>query len=115
VLGRFVAVHLIAPVNPAGDALAAEQFAIRAGAALLDQAIDGVGLFGMLLFPADENVHLAPAGRERTDAAANAEQQQLGYIAEIKTHSAPIWPAVLAHFVPDQVRLVMEAPSFHYP
>lgn len=45
---------------------------------------------------------------------ASAEQNQLGDIAKVETHTAAIWAAVFARLVPDQVRFVCKTPVAHH-
>ena len=45
-------------------------------------------------------------------AAAGAEQDDLGDVAEVEADAAAVGAAVLADLVPDEVRLVLEAPGF---
>ncbi len=47
-------------------------------------------------------------------AAANAEQQDFGDVAEVKADPASVRPAVLADFVPDDVGLVGKSPRRHH-
>jgi len=93
--------------------LAAEEFAVRAGAAALNQVVDAVGLFRVLLLAADEHVHLAPPRRQRAQAPADAEQQQLSHVAEVEAHAAAIRPTILPNLVPDNIGLVTKTPGTH--
>src|SRR5262249_7185734 len=75
---------------------------------LLNEVIELLGLARVLLLATDEDIDLAATRRERAQAAADAEQQQLSDVAEVKTDAAAIRTAILADIVPDQVRLVAE-------
>lgn len=111
----IVVVGLVAPNGPTLALAPAEQLDARAPAAFLDDLILLVGLAAMLTLARLNHVDLTAAGIKCACVLApHAEQQQLGDIAEIESHSAPVRAAVLTHFVPDDIGDVPEAPSFHH-
>ena len=74
-----------------------------------------IGLAAVLALARGEIVHLAAARRKRPRVlAAHAEQQEFRHVAEVEADAAPVRPAILADLVPDDVRLVAEAPGFHH-
>ena len=69
----------------------------------------------MFSFARREQIDLAPAGGERARVlAACSKQHEFGHIAEVKADAAPIRTAVLAHLVPNDVRLIGEASRLHH-
>lgn len=69
----------------------------------------------MLTLTGLDHVDLAATGVERAGVlAARAEQDDLGHITEIEAYASTVRTTVLADLVPDQVRFVGEAPSFHH-
>ena len=88
--GFEVSVDFVAPAGPAGDAFAGEELEAGAGAALLDDAVDLGRLAGMFLLAGLEEIYLTAAGRERAQAAFDAEEQQLGDVAEIEADAAAV-------------------------
>ena len=69
----------------------------------------------MLTFTSVHDVHLRSTWLERPSIlAARTEKKDFSYVAEIKTNPASIWPAILADLLPDDIRLVFEAPSVQY-
>src|SRR5262245_23906146 len=108
-------VCLVAPAGPAGAGAARKQLEIRAWAARLDDGVLLVGLARVFAFARGEQIDLSPAGRERARVPAlDAEQDQLGHVAEIEADAAPVRAAVLAYLVPHEIGLVGEAPRLHH-
>lgn len=68
----------------------------------------------MLALTRRQQIHLPTSWRERTRIlAANPKQDQFRDITEVKANTAPIRSTILAHLVPDDVGLVIEAPRLH--
>ena len=109
---RFIPlVGLIPPDRPSLPLPAREQLQPRPWAARLDQGVLLVRLAGVFALAGLEHVHLAAAGGQGAGVlAADAEQQDLGDVAEVEADAAAVGAAVLAHLVPDQVRLVGNLP-----
>jgi hypothetical protein len=91
-----------------------EEFEIGAGAALLDDAVQLIRLPGMLALAADDDIYLAASRLERAEGAACAKEHEFGDVAEIEAYAAPVRSAILARFVPYQIRLVGKAPAPHH-
>src|SRR5690349_6102575 len=112
--GTIVIVGLIAPRRPSFTRAARKQLEIRAGAAGLDDFVLLVGLARVLALARRQEIYLSATRRQGARVlAAHAEQDELGYVAEIEADAAPIGAAILAHLVPNDVGLVGEAPGFH--
>ena len=107
---------LVAPDGPALAHAPPEQLQIRPPAARLDDVVLLVGLAGVFALAGGHQVDLPPPRRQRARVlAARAEQHDLGHVAEIEPHAAPVRPAVLADLVPDDVGLVLKPPRRQHP
>jgi hypothetical protein len=91
--------------------------AVRAGAAPLDQRHCSSGLRLCSRFWVEMMFSWRPPqGRAGARVlAADAEQQDLGHVAKVEADAAPVRPAVLADFVPDDVAFVGEPPVLPSP
>src|SRR5438105_1007937 len=92
--------HLVAPLRPARARLPREQLQVRTRTTALDEVVELIRLARVFALERTYQVDLPPARGERAQAAAYAEQQQLGHVAEVKAHASPIRPPVLAGFEP---------------
>src|SRR5690242_20519200 len=90
--GRLVGiVRLVAPAEPALSISAREQLKIRPRAARLDDGVLLVRLARVFSLTAGQLVHLRTAGSECSGILApDSEEDQLGDVAEVKSHAAPI-------------------------
>src|SRR5262249_49933636 len=61
-----------------------------------------------------EEVYLPAARRQGAQAAPDAEEQELGDVAEVKAHAPARRPPVFARLEPDEVGLVREPPRLEY-
>lgn len=103
---------LIAPRCPVFHWATGKKFNVRAGAASLYDFVLFVWFSGMFSFHSSDYVDLTSAGIKSSDVfTANAKQNKLSCVAEIKTYSSSVRPSILADFVPDQIGFVLEAPS----
>ena len=106
-----VAVHLVTPRDPPRSALPGKQLQIRAWAASLDDGIELVWLAGVLFFAHTNDVNLPPARLKGAEVSFHAEQHKLRDISKIESYAPPVRSTILADFVPDDVGLVLEAPT----
>jgi hypothetical protein len=67
----------------------------------------------MLVLSRDDDVDLTAAGGQGPKLALDAEEKELGYVAEIEAHSASVRSAILPDLEPNNVRFVREAPRLH--
>src|SRR5579863_530424 len=106
--GRLVAlVRLRPPGGPALAKPASEQFDIGPRRAGFDDVVLFVGLARMLAFAGLDHVDLAAARRERARVlAANAEQNDLGHVAEVEADASAVGAAVFADLVPDDIGFI---------
>src|SRR5579875_1538746 len=112
-LGRVVA-ELVAPLAPTLSRRAREQLQEGARRARLDDVVQLLGLARVLALALGHDVDLAAAGGEGPVALAfDAEEDQLGDIAEVEADPAPVGTAVLARLVPNEIGLVRESPRVH--
>src|SRR5262245_11431871 len=110
---RLSQVGLIPPLCPARTPVTGEEFEIWPRTALLDNAIEGLRLPGMLAFLAHDDIFLAAAWGEGAQVAAHAEQHQFRHIAKIKPHATAVRPTVFTYLIPHQRGLVGEPPLLH--
>src|SRR5262249_1217240 len=106
--------RLIAPRHPSFARTAREQFEKWSRAARLDDFIQLVRLARVFTLARGQQIYLPPSRCERAGVrTTHAEQDKLGYVAEIEADTAAIRTAVRADFVPDDVGLVGKAPRLH--
>src|SRR4051812_22148711 len=68
----------------------------------------------MLALPRRQQIYLPSAGHKSSRVlAADSEQNKFGDVAEIKPDATSIGAAILAHFVPNDIGFVGEAPGLH--
>src|SRR6266851_5632529 len=102
--GFIAVVGLMAPCGPALPDPAPEQLHIRSRRTRLDEVVLLIGLTRVLALPSLNHVYLTAAGGKRAGVfAANAEQDDLGHIAKIKTDPATVRAAILSDLVPNDI------------
>ena len=68
----------------------------------------------MFTLSLSKQVHLSTPRSECSGVlAARPKKYEFGDIAEIEADTPTVAASVLPHFVPDDIRLVVEAPRFH--
>src|ERR1700678_1376879 len=113
--GRLIRViGLIAPIYPFLAFATGEEFKERTWAAGLDQIVLFIGFSRVFTLATAQIIYLCTAGLESPRILTpHSEQNQLRHVAEIETHAPAIGATIFADFVPDQIALVLKAPSLH--
>ncbi|MEA2999700.1 MAG: hypothetical protein QOK17_1533 [Sphingomonadales bacterium] len=95
-------------------AAAGEQLQPGARATSLDEVVYLIGFATMLALARAEKIDLTAAGWPGAGIlTAHSEEEQLRHISKVETYTAAIGATVLAHFVPHDVRFVVESPGSH--
>ena len=106
---------LISPNSPVVTTSAAEQFKIWTPRAAFNDLVLFIRFSGVFSLARADQVDLASARRERACVLAlDSEQKHLSYISKIKPDASTIGAAVFSHFMPNDVRLVLETPRVQY-
>src|SRR5258705_13963818 len=105
---RHVAVvSLIAPSRPARSGTAREQFNLGSGRTGFDDVVLFIGFAAVFALGGPNIVYQSTPRRQFSRVlSANAKQNHLGHITEIKSHPATIRTAVLAQLVPNNIAFV---------
>src|SRR5205823_5943305 len=96
----------VSPLRPAFASKAREQFKIGSWRTRFDDVVNFVRLSRMLALSRRKRIHLSSARFQRSHASANTEQNELCYVAKIKSDSAPIRSAVFTNLEPNDVGFV---------
>lgn len=106
---------LVAPDCPVGAFLSGEQLQERSRGTGFDDRKDFVGLSAVFPLHRLDDVDLPSTRFERSSVfPSGSKENQLGGVSEIETDPPSIGSPILPNFVPNDVRLVSEAPCLHH-